>query len=135
MTRSDDRPADRSPGQPPDLPPDWPSDWLRASLGLCVLRVVADGPTYGYAITVRLAEAGLGQVKGGTLYPLLSRYEAAGLVVTEWTPGDGGPGRKYYRLTDAGRAALETESARWTRFTDTTTALLRPATAPQEGSR
>ena len=49
----------------------WPGEWMRGVLSLCVLRVVADGPTYGYAIAARLAEAGLGSVKGGTLYPIL----------------------------------------------------------------
>ncbi len=53
---------------------------MRGVLSLCVLRVVADGPTYGYAIAARLADAGLGTVKGGTLYPLLTRLQTEGLV-------------------------------------------------------
>lgn len=38
----------------------WPSEWLRGVLGACVLRVLAGGPTYGYAIASRLADSGLG---------------------------------------------------------------------------
>ena len=94
----------------------WPGDWLRGVLSLCALRVLADGPTYGYDIAQRLAAAGLGEIKGGTLYPLLGRLHAAGLLDEEWRPGDGGPGRKYYALTDAGRTHLHAESARWSRF-------------------
>src|SRR5665647_3325439 len=90
----------------------WPSGWLRGVLELCVLRSVADGPTYGYAIATHLAESGLGTVKGGTLYPLLSRFESAGLVTVEWRAGEGGPGRKYYRLTDAGRRRRAARRAR-----------------------
>lgn len=105
-------------------PAPWPSEWLRGVLDLCVLRVLADGATYGYAISARLAEHGLGAVKGGTLYPLLARLEASGDVVVEWRAGDGGPGRKYYELTEAGRAQLQARSERWTTFTETTAGLL-----------
>ena len=98
----------------------WPSEWLRGVLGVCVLRTLLDGPSYGYAITQRLSAAGLGEIKGGTLYPLLDRLERAGLVEVEWRPGDGGPGRKYYSLTPVGRAAAADEAARWAHFTDTT---------------
>lgn len=84
----------------------WPSEWLRGVLDVCVLRILADGPTYGYAIAARLADGGLGVIKGGTLYPLLGRLETGGLVTVEWRAGDGGPGRKYYDLTDAGRDEL-----------------------------
>lgn len=108
----------------------WPSDWLRGVLGLLVLRVLAEGPTYGYAIALRLADAGLGTVKGGTLYPLLSRFERDGLVTVDWRAGEGGPGRKYYLLTDPGRAALRAEGDRWSRFAALTTAHLAPRPAP-----
>lgn len=115
----------------PDAPgaphAEWPPDWLRGVLGVCVLRVLADGPTYGYAISLRLEQEGIGAVKGGTLYPLLSRYEAAGLVEAQWRAGEGGPGRKYYELTDAGRRELATEAARWARFADLTRDLVTAA--------
>ena len=98
----------------------WPAEWLRGVLEPCVLRVLADGATYGYAIAEKLADLGLGRLKGGTLYPLLGRFEDAGWVEIEWRPGDGGPGRKYYSLTPVGRAAAADEAARWAHFTDTT---------------
>ncbi len=104
-----------------DIP--WPSEWLRGVLGVCVLRIVAEGPTYGYEIASRLAAAGLGSVKGGTLYPLLGRFEEAGWVEVEWRPGEGGPGRKYYQLTQSGLAEARREARRWAQFTDTTRTL------------
>ncbi|QTE28218.1 PadR family transcriptional regulator [Pengzhenrongella sicca] len=104
---------------PPPAEPPWPSDWLRGVLELCVLRVLADGATYGYAIATRLADGGVGAVKGGTLYPLLIRLENAGLVRAQWRAGEGGPGRKYYELTAAGRAELGRSAGQWGRFTDT----------------
>lgn len=118
--------SDGQPDAPGPSAGEWPSDWLRATLGLLVLRALEGGPSYGYAIIAELERNGLGVIKGGTLYPLLSRYEAAGLVATEWRPGDAGPGRKYFALTDLGRAELERSRADWSRFTTTTTTYLDP---------
>lgn len=109
----------------------WPSEWLRGVLELCVLRVLADGATYGYAIATRLADSGLGTVKGGTLYPLLIRLEGAGLVDAQWRAGDGGPGRKYYALTAEGRSNLAGTAAAWTRFTELTGGILAEAPIPE----
>jgi len=102
----------------------WPSEWLRGVLDVCVLRILADGQTYGYAIAARLADGGLGVVKGGTLYPLLNRLENTGLVTAEWRAGDGGPGRKYYLLTDDGRQELQNTATQWSRFTEVTGAMI-----------
>lgn len=101
---------------------------LRGVLPLCVLAVVAThGPTYGYAITGSLAEAGLGTVKGGTLYPLLQRLEDDGLVTTSWHQGDRGPSRRYYAVTDQGRVALADATSRWDAVTSAATSLLAGA--------
>lgn len=110
----------------------WSSEWVRAVLGLATLRILADGPTYGYAIAAALEDAGLGTVKGGTLYPLLSRLEAAGHVTVEWRAGDGGPGRKYYSLTAAGRADYRERDRDWRRFTGIVTAHLDAPTIPEQ---
>lgn len=53
-------------------------------LELCVLGILRQGPTYGYAIAQRLDEAGVWQVKGGTLYPLLNRLEGEEHVFSAW---------------------------------------------------
>jgi PadR family transcriptional regulator PadR len=112
----------------------WPSDWLRATLGFLALRALSAGPSYGYAIISELERSGFGTIKGGTLYPLLTRYETAGLVTTEWGAGDGGPGRKYFALTDPGRAELTRLSADWLRFTDLSTRYLDPEGHTKESS-
>lgn len=106
----------------------WPGEWLRGALEVCVLAVLAEGPTYGYAITTRLEALGLGSVKGGTLYPLLARLEESGAVTVEWRPGEGGPGRKYFTLTAAGRESLRTQGEAWTRFGAVTAAIVDGAT-------
>lgn len=113
---------------------DWPSDWLRATLGFLALRALAAGPSYGYAIIGDLERHGFGTIKGGTLYPLLSRFEAAGLVSTEWRPGNGGPGRKYFALTEHGRAELTRLGAHWLLFTEISTHYLDPERSTKESS-
>ncbi|RGE21863.1 PadR family transcriptional regulator [Leucobacter sp. wl10] len=107
---------------------EWPSDWMRAILGVLTLRALEPGPSYGYAIIADLESHGMGAVKGGTLYPLLTRYESAGLVAVEWRPGEAGPGRKYFSLTDLGRSELERVRAEWSRFTSTSTEYLSSTT-------
>lgn len=102
----------------------WPGEWMRGVLSLCVLAVVAEQETYGYAIAQRLQSAGLGVVKGGTLYPALTRLEEDGLLTSSWREGDGGPGRKFFAVTAAGRAELCVRSERWQLFTERASSLL-----------
>lgn len=49
----------------------------------------------------------------GTLYPLLSKLRREELVLYEWQESDAGPPRKYYRLTDAGKAQLAALDDYW----------------------
>lgn len=114
-------------------PDRWPSEWLRGVLELCVLGAMTEGPTHGYALAQRVEAAGLGTVKGGTLYPLLTRLETDGLVVATWQAGEGGPGRKVFSLTDSGLAEARRRAAAWLEFTRRATTLLpSPTTTPLE---
>ena len=70
-----------------------------------------DAPRYGYALQQHLAEAGI-EVEGNTLYPLLRRLEKQGLLTSEWNTDESRP-RKFYALTDAGRAALSALTREW----------------------
>jgi PadR family transcriptional regulator, regulatory protein PadR len=102
----------------------WPAEWMRATLPLVVLAVVAEEETYGYAIAQRLQRAGLGAVKGGTLYPVLNRLEQDGLVTSSWREGAGGPGRKFVTVTPQGRTHLSERAAAWHTFTERAAGLL-----------
>lgn len=115
--------------------PEWPSDWMRAILGVLTLRALEAGPSYGYAIISDLEAHGMGAVKGGTLYPLLTRYESAGFVAVEWRPGEAGPGRKFFSLTELGRHELERTRQEWTRFSATSNDYLTTAPAARKGTR
>jgi PadR family transcriptional regulator PadR len=97
-------------------PVDHHRDWLRGVLDLCLLALLRDGEAYGYELARRLETLGFGPVAGGSLYPALLRREKLGHLRAEWRAGEGGPGRKYYALTDQGASALTRESVAWRAF-------------------
>jgi len=68
----------------------------------CVL-LVAEHPAYASEIITKLEEAELDVVEG-TIYPLLSRLSRDGLLVHQWQESPQGPPRKYYQITDYGKA-------------------------------
>ena len=91
-------------------------------LELCVLALLSRSDAYGYEIASRLAQGiGMGE---GTIYPLMRRMQADGLVATYLVESPSGPSRKYYRLTDAGRASFETQKTEWTAFSAAVDGLL-----------
>ncbi|MFD4246027.1 PadR family transcriptional regulator [Streptomyces sp. NPDC058525] len=97
---------------------------LRGALPLALAAVLAEGDRHGYALVQELAARGFGAVRGGALYPVLGRMEADGAVEARWEPGEGGPGRKVYRLTGEGRARLRQEAASWGQFSQAMAQLL-----------
>ncbi|MFC4056439.1 PadR family transcriptional regulator [Actinomadura syzygii] len=106
------------------MAPDRRASWLKGVLDLLVLASLTRGESYGYEIAKTLADAGLGQIKGGTLYPVLNRLEEAGLVSAEFRVAERGPGRRYYHLTDEGRATLAEQSALWLAFDESVRTML-----------
>jgi len=83
-----------------------------------VLALLRPGERYGFDLARQLAGR-LGLVAGeGTVYPLLARLRRRGLVATTWQESTQGPPRRYYRLTEDGRAELEAFAADWARFRD-----------------
>lgn len=103
--------------------PRWPQPWVRALLETAVLGILAHAPAHGYAIAADLEDAGLGRLRGGSLYPLLARLEEGGVVSTTWQPGDGGPGRRLYAITPDGRERLRTDVVAWRDLVDLVTTL------------
>jgi PadR family transcriptional regulator PadR len=83
-------------------------------LALCVLSLLSRGDGYAYDIASRLAAAiDMGE---GTIYPLMRRLQGDGLVDTYLVESSAGPPRKYYRLTEAGRAAYAQQKTEWAAF-------------------
>ena len=82
---------------------------LNAGLVALVLLGVLDRSTedlYGYEIAKRLQRANEGEAlfKEGTVYPVLRALAAQGLLTSRVVPSYAGPPRRYYRITDEGRA-------------------------------
>ena len=90
-------------------------DLVAASATPLVLAILADGESYGYAILKRVRELSGCELEwsDGMLYPLLHRLGRLGYVTTEWRTPSGGRRRKYYVITDAGRAALADHRRQW----------------------
>jgi len=83
-------------------------------LELCVLSILSRGDSYGYEIAGRLTNGiGMGE---GTIYPLMRRMQNDGLVKTYLVESASGPPRKYYKLSQAGRAAFEGQLTEWSHF-------------------
>src|SRR6266487_3986125 len=79
----------------------------KGTLQYCVLALLADEERYGFDLVRALAKTDGMVTSGGTIYPLLSRLRRDGLVETTWRESSAGPPRRYYRLTKAGRIALD----------------------------
>jgi PadR family transcriptional regulator PadR len=86
----------------------------KGALELCVLALLSQHESYAYEIASRLSESiGMGE---GTIYPLMRRLQNERLVETHLVESSSGPSRKYYRLTEAGKASFASQKAAWASF-------------------
>ena len=94
-------------------------DLVAASATPLVLTILADGESYGYAILKRVRELSGGELEwtDGMLYPLLHRLSRFGYVTTDWRSPPEGRRRRYYAITDDGRAALQDQHRQWVAVT------------------
>jgi len=90
-------------------------DLVAASATPLVLAILAEGDSYGYAILKRVGELSDGELTwtDGMLYPVLHRLERLGYVEARWGKSETGRRRRYYRLTQEGRAQLEEQRQQW----------------------
>ena len=100
-------------------------------LTLCVLALLNRHDSYAYEIASTLSDAiDMGE---GTIYPLMRRMHSDGQVETDLVESPSGPSRKYYRLTDAGRRALDAQTTEWRAFARAVESVLdgaAPAASP-----
>jgi PadR family transcriptional regulator len=82
----------------------------RGSLVLAVLAQLR-AEQYGYTLRKALAEHGL-EIDEGTLYPLLRRLEAQGLLMSEWRQEEK-RNKRFYKLSAEGRQMLKQLLAEW----------------------
>jgi transcriptional regulator len=93
---------------------------LKGTLDLLILRTLSLGPNHGLGIVRRIGQVTRGEleVKPGSLFPALYRLEERGWLAS--MPGGGGthPRAKLYKLTQAGRKQIATETASWSRIAE-----------------
>lgn len=86
---------------------------LELRRGVIVLAALSQLGTeqYGYSLLKQLADLGL-EVDQGTLYPLLRRLEAQGLLESVWKLEESRP-RRYYVISADGRKLLPKLKKEW----------------------
>jgi PadR family transcriptional regulator PadR len=89
-------------------------------LEYCILSILSKNDAYASDIIKKLKEAKMIVVEG-TLYPLLTRLKNAGLLSYRWEESTQGPPRKYYGITDTGRAFLIELDGSWQELVDAVT--------------
>lgn len=89
----------------------YPQALVRATLPLAILACLEAESMHGYGLAQQLEGWCYGRLKGGSLYPALSKLEDAGFVTTSWAQGESGPARRLYEITGAGHRHLKAERA------------------------
>ena len=90
------------------------SQLKRGTLELCVLSVLAKRDCYGYELVNAMSESM--HITEGTIYPLLKRIKDDGSITSYLVESSEGPPRKYYSITESGRAKKEELKNQWVMF-------------------
>jgi transcriptional regulator len=103
---------------------------LKGSLPLLILHTLSDGPKHGYRIAkeIKTQSQGVLDFKEGTLYPTLHSLEKQELIAA-FNEIENGRERRYYRLTDTGRTALNHELEEWERYANAVSLILKGASS------
>ena len=85
---------------------------------LLVLAQLEDEPRHGYDIAMRIEQRSNGAVvfNVASLYPILYRLEAQGIIFGWWVERAGKRRRRFYKLTAAGRKKLTQQREAWSVF-------------------
>ena len=119
-------PIDRDGAEP------WEVQLRRGSLELAVLASLWEERLYGLEILRRLESDSDLIVAEGTVYPLLTRLKARGLIESEWVESDSGHPRKYYWLTAAGRRRAVAMARHASAFLARIDSLIEPLLAKED---
>ncbi len=110
----------------------WEAQLRKGCLELAILASVAGGRLYGLEILRRLEQHSNLVLAEGTVYPILSRLKAEGLLNSEWVEAEAGHPRKYYWLTPAGERRAAAMANAWTELSGSLNELVRPLLAAKE---
>ena len=91
------------------------ADLIRGHTDAVILAQLVRRDSYGYEInkTIESCSGGAFILKEATLYTDFRRLEDGGLISSYWGDETVGARRRYYRITDAGRAAYRQAREEW----------------------
>lgn len=98
------------------------TQYKKGVLELCVLALLRQRDCYGYEISEILSRRV--DIADGTVYPILRKLKADGLLTTYLQEESGGPPRKYYKLTELGRETYQNDRAEYLNFAQSVRTLL-----------
>ena len=104
----------------------WEAQLRKGCLEMAILASLWESRLYGLEILRALAERAQLEVAEGTVYPILARLKAEGLLNSEWVESEAGHPRKYYWLTNAGRRRIKEMAQAWHDFAGNLSMLVRP---------
>jgi PadR family transcriptional regulator PadR len=117
-----------------DSPDRWEAQLRKGALEMAALASLWHGRLYGLEIIRFLESQSRLVLAEGTIYPILSRLKAEGLLTSEWVEAEAGHPRKYYSLTSAGRERIRQMAEAWVGFSSGLGRLLEPVLQNQEVS-
>ena len=98
------------------------TQYKKGVLELCVLALLHKRDCYGYEISEFLSQHI--EIAGGTVYPILRKLKADGLLTTYLQEESGGPPRKYYKLTELVRETYQKDRAEYLKWAQSVRHLL-----------
>lgn len=113
----------------------WEAQMRKGCLEMAVLATLWYGRLYGLEILRVLKTDSQLVLSEGTIYPILNRLRAEGLVQSQWVEAEAGHPRKYYELTQNGRDRATRMATTWTEFSAGLGLLIEPVLKDQEGKR
>ena len=104
-------------------------DLPQGTLDLLILKTLALEPQHGWAVSERIQQisSDVLKIQQGSLYPALHRLERRGWIKARWAASENNRRAKYYELTKAGQAQLETEEKVWRKLTAAVSQVLETA--------
>lgn len=104
----------------------WEAQIRKGALEMAALASLWRGRLYGLEIIGFLEAQSELILAEGTIYPILNRLKAEGLLSSEWVEAEAGHPRKYYTLTETGRERLKQMAQAWASFAGGLSRLLDP---------
>ncbi len=112
----------------------WEAQLRKGCLEMAILASLAGGRLYGLEILRRLESHSNLVIAEGTVYPILSRLKAEGLLNSEWVEAEAGHPRKYYWLTAAGESRAAAMARSWAELSASLNELVKPLLSGKEES-